>query len=110
MVGLAKILRLSFLTLAARVTPIERVVELSRTKLLKKSADIVFRAMLDDKAVLEQRSSSLRKELKAWEKQFSKANGGKKPAHEDIKADADIGELVERRTDTIIGSDVSHSI
>ena len=55
--------------------------------------------MSNDRTVLEQHSLSLRKELKAWEKQFSKENAGKKPAREDIKADADIGERVRRRMD-----------
>jgi len=50
-----------------------------------------FSIMAEEKTVLEERSTSLRKELKAWEKQFADANGGRKAGRDDIKANLDIG-------------------
>ena len=40
----------------------------------------------------EQRIATLRAELKTWEKTFSSAHDGRKPAREDIKRDAAVGE------------------
>jgi len=47
--------------------------------------------MIEESAVLEERSNSLRKELKAWEKRFADTNGGRKAERNDIKANLDIG-------------------
>lgn len=47
--------------------------------------------MSDEREELEHRFASLRKELKGWERLFGRANGGKRPTREDIKANPDIG-------------------
>ena len=43
-----------------------------------------------DNIELEQRCNGLRLDLKAWEKEFAAANGGRKAGRDDIKADAAI--------------------
>jgi hypothetical protein len=50
-----------------------------------------FLLMAEEYAVLEERSNSLRKELKAWEKSFADTNSGRKAERDDIKANLDIG-------------------
>lgn len=47
--------------------------------------------MSTSNAEIEQQCASLRLELKAWERQFSADNEGRKPSNKDIKADAQIG-------------------
>jgi hypothetical protein len=47
--------------------------------------------MAEESVVLEERSNSLRKELKTWEKGFADANGGRKARRDDIKANLEIG-------------------
>lgn len=44
-----------------------------------------------DQSSIEQQISSLRAELKDWEKTFSDANGGRKAGRDDIKKDPTIG-------------------
>ena len=47
--------------------------------------------MPPDNTVLQDRSVSLKKELKDWERKFADTHNGKKPGRDDIKADAAIG-------------------
>lgn len=47
--------------------------------------------MTEENAVLEERSNSLRKELKTWEKRFADTNGGRKASRNDIKVNLEIG-------------------
>lgn len=41
---------------------------------------------------LSKRSTTLRLELKSWEKEFAAANNGQKASRDDIKKNSDIGE------------------
>ena len=47
--------------------------------------------MAEENAVLEERSNSLKRELKAWEKRFADTNDGRKAGRDDIKANLEIG-------------------
>lgn len=46
-----------------------------------------------EKASLEAQSQALRAELKTWETSWANSHDGKKPGRDDIKRNADIGEL-----------------
>jgi hypothetical protein len=45
---------------------------------------------------LTEQSTTLRQELKEWEKTFAAANGGRKAGRDDIKKDAVIGIIVQK--------------
>lgn len=50
---------------------------------------------MDDetKAAYEEKSKDLRAELKRWENEWGQTHDGKKPGRQDIKDNADIGNL-----------------
>jgi DNA replication regulator SLD2 len=47
-----------------------------------------------ERAELQERSNSLRLELKLWEKNFASANNGQKASRDDIKKNPDIGKFL----------------
>lgn len=66
--------------------------------------------MSDERKQLEEHSKLLRTELKVWEKQFGRANGGKRPARQDIKANPDIGRLLIEQLLVRVSSDSVYSV